>query len=134
MASGPSEVVLTSCTVDLAGRRVRAADGAVRDLTPLEARLLAWLAERPGVDLTREQLLVEVWGHRPTMQTRTVDNVVRKLRQKLGEPSGRPKHLVTCSGGYRFELLSARRAVGVPLDASFGRDDLRAAVLDQLAR
>lgn len=53
------------------------------DLTDLEVRLLDALASRPGRVMTRGQLLAGVWGG-DTLQERTVDSAVKRLRARIG--------------------------------------------------
>jgi len=60
-------------------------DGRRLRLTPLEARTLEALVRAPGHTLTRAQLLEHVWGHDTT--ARAVDNLVQRLRRKVGEES-----------------------------------------------
>ena len=53
--------------------------------------------------LGREELLNEVWGYTAYPTTRTVDNQILKLRQKLESDPAEPRHLVTIYGaGYKF--------------------------------
>lgn len=54
-------------------------------LTLKEFELLRLLMEHPGMVLTRDQLLGQIWGYDFDGETRTVDVHVRTLRQKLGE-------------------------------------------------
>jgi DNA-binding response OmpR family regulator len=68
-------------------------------LTPTEFDLLATLAARPGVVMTREQMLADVWGYRDGSGARTVDSHVRSLRRKLGPSLIRTVHGV----GYAAE-------------------------------
>ena len=69
-------------------------------LTSTEFRLLQLLAERVGRVQSREQLLRDVWQYDNTIETRTVDTHMRRLREKLGPAA---KHLDTVRGvGYRF--------------------------------
>ena len=77
--------------IDVAGRRVYRS-GELVHLTPTEFDLLVALAERPGRVLTRERLLVEVWGYRDGSGARTVDSHVRALRRKLGDEVVRTVH------------------------------------------
>jgi DNA-binding response OmpR family regulator len=77
--------------VDVEARRVRHR-GEVVHLTPTEFDLLVGLAERPGKVLTRERLLVDVWGYRDGSGARTVDSHVRALRRKLGDGVVRTVH------------------------------------------
>ncbi len=55
------------------------------DLTSIEFKLLAGLMERKGRAHSRERLLKEVWGYENTIDTRTIDTHVRRLREKLGK-------------------------------------------------
>jgi DNA-binding response OmpR family regulator len=77
--------------IDVDARRVRQ-HGEVVHLTPTEFDLLVGLAERPGRVLTRERLLVDVWGYRDGSGARTVDSHVRALRRKLGDHVVRTVH------------------------------------------
>jgi len=72
--------------------------GAEVELTGREFDLLWHLAARPGIVVTRSQLLDRVWGIEFPGGTRTVDVHVGQLRQKLG----RPKLIRTVRGtGYK---------------------------------
>jgi two-component system phosphate regulon response regulator PhoB len=53
-------------------------------LTALEFRLLEYLLTRVGRVQTRDQLLEEVWGLSSSLETRTIDTHVMRLRDKLG--------------------------------------------------
>ena len=87
-----------SLRVERAQRRVWVADEEVH-LTPTEFDLLACLAAEPGVVLTREVLLAQVWGWAEASGTRTVDSHVKSLRRKLGAHLFRTVHGV----GYALE-------------------------------
>jgi DNA-binding response OmpR family regulator len=54
-------------------------------LTPYEFQLLKFMAERPGVVFSREELLTRVWGYRHVGRVRTVDTHILNLRGKLRE-------------------------------------------------
>lgn len=58
-------------------------------LTPKEFEMLKLFMESPGVVFTRDKLLSEVWGIDYIGETRTVDNHIKTLRQKLGESGSR---------------------------------------------
>jgi DNA-binding response OmpR family regulator len=92
--------------IDLDARRVRQ-NGEVVHLTPTEFDLLVGLAERSGRVLTRERLLVDVWGYRDGSGARTVDSHVRALRRKLGDRVVRTVHGV----GYALGDTDAEPAV-----------------------
>jgi two-component system phosphate regulon response regulator PhoB len=70
------------------------------ELTATEFKLLTMLAQRRGRVLSREQLLRDVWEYDATIDSRTVDTHMRRLREKLGPAA---KYLDTVRGvGYRF--------------------------------
>jgi DNA-binding response OmpR family regulator len=72
-------------------------------LTAHEFKLLRFFLDNPERVLSREELLNEVWGYNSYPTTRTVDNQVLKLRQKLEENPANPVHFCTVHGaGYRF--------------------------------
>jgi len=70
-------------------------------LTHREFELLAFLATRPGMVFTRDELLVQVWGNQYAGDDRTVDVTVRRLREKLEADPSNPKYVLTRRGvGY----------------------------------
>ena len=70
------------------------------NLTALEFRLLMVLLARRGRVLSREALLDQVWGLQAEVETRTVDTMMKRLRDKLGAAG---RYLETVRGvGYRF--------------------------------
>ena len=74
-----------------ASRRIRVGDRDVH-LTPTEFDLLAQLAATAPAVLTRDELLVAVWGYRDGSGARTVDSHVRAVRRKLGDEVIRTVH------------------------------------------
>lgn len=72
-----------SIVIDRAAHEVLL-DGASVALTAKEFALLAYLAERRGKVVSRDELLRRVWGNRYEGGARTVDIHVRRLRAKLG--------------------------------------------------
>jgi DNA-binding response OmpR family regulator len=77
-------------------------------LTAHEFKLLRFFLENAERVLTREELLNEVWGYSSYPSTRTVDNQVLKLRQKLEQNPANPTHFLTVHGaGYKLVLSSA---------------------------
>jgi two-component system alkaline phosphatase synthesis response regulator PhoP len=77
--------------------------GQTLTLSTLEFDVLRYLIARAGKAVTRDQLLAEVWGYHAFPTTRSVDNLVVRLRQKLERDSHHPKHILTVHGsGYRF--------------------------------
>jgi DNA-binding response OmpR family regulator len=76
------------------------------DLSSRELRVLALLFRRAGEVVSRNQLLDEVWGIEYFGTTRTLDQVIVRLRQKI--EAGGCRHLLTVHGvGYRLELEPA---------------------------
>lgn len=87
------------------GRRVVTKDGAEVHLTPLEYRLLAYLAQHPDRVLTHRQILHEVWGPPYAGQTHYLRVYMAQLRRKLEDDPARPQLLLTEPGvGYRLKL------------------------------
>lgn len=90
--TGPFTLDRTSLKVTLDGQRI--------DLTSTEFKLLSLLIGKVGSIQSREDLLQEVWGYRNTVDTRTVDTHMRRLREKLGDHAA---CIETIRGeGYRF--------------------------------
>ena len=72
-------------------------------LTSHEFKLLKFFVDHAERVLSREELLNDVWGYNCYPTTRTVDNQVLKLRQKLEPDPANPRHLLTIYGaGYKF--------------------------------
>jgi DNA-binding response OmpR family regulator len=88
---GDAPLAVGALEVDPAARRVRL-DGREVRLTATEFALLEHLARRPGVVLSRERLLEEVWDYADATGARTVDSHVAGLRRKLGPGVVRTVH------------------------------------------
>jgi DNA-binding winged helix-turn-helix (wHTH) protein len=72
-------------------------------LTCKEFKTLAYFIKNPRRVISRDELLNEVWGYENYPCTRTVDNHILRLRQKLETEPAHPKHFQTVHGaGYRF--------------------------------
>jgi DNA-binding response OmpR family regulator len=77
--------------------------GKPLELSPRELATLLFLIQRREETVTREQLLDEVWGLDNYPFTRTVDNHIAKLRQKIEDSPSDPKHIITVHRvGYKF--------------------------------
>jgi DNA-binding response OmpR family regulator len=97
-----SILVLEEIEIDL-NRQIIRRGFKETHLTTHEKAVLQYLIEREGQEISRQELLEKVWGYAPTMQTRTVDNQILKLRKKMEINPARPKHIITVHGvGYRF--------------------------------
>lgn len=97
-----SEFLAGPLVIDTAARTVTK-NGETVELNPKEFDLLAYFAKHPGVVMSRDALLREVWGYEFRVDTRTVDVHVRWLRTKLEANPAIPEMLITVRGaGYRF--------------------------------
>lgn len=77
--------------------------GSSLKLTPKEFGTLRFLIARSGKAVSRNELLEEVWDYRDYPTTRTIDNHISSLRNKIESDPSRPRHLLTVHGvGYRF--------------------------------
>lgn len=73
------------------------------ELSEREFALLRYLMERPDTVISRDELLLQVWGYSTAPTTRTVDVHIALLRQKLEKDPKDPEFIITVhSQGYRF--------------------------------
>jgi len=95
----PDHLSFRGLEIDARAHRVWV-DGEEIELTATEYKLLVHLANSEGKLCSRGELLQEVWELPPTLNTRTVDTHVKRLRQKLGSAAD----LVNTvrGAGYRF--------------------------------
>ena len=95
LSFGDARIDFTSMEASRAGKTVT--------LTTQEFKLLKFLAASVGRVISREELLNEVWGYQNYPSTRTVDNHILRLRQKLEPDPADPRYLLTMHGaGYKF--------------------------------
>jgi DNA-binding response OmpR family regulator len=84
-------------------RRTAELDGAELDLTTMEYQLLVLFASNPGKTYTRDEILNELRGIDAQLFSRSVDILVSRLRQKLGDTSKQARFIKTVWGtGYAF--------------------------------
>ncbi len=97
----PADLVnFEGLTIDIAGRNVYV-DGEKANLTPKEYEILFYFVKNKGIALTREKLLMDVWGFDFYGDDRTVDTHIKMLRANLKEYR---KFIITLRGlGYKFE-------------------------------
>jgi predicted ATPase/DNA-binding winged helix-turn-helix (wHTH) protein len=111
-------------------------DGAWVDLTPKSFELLAFLAQRPGQLVLKDQLLDAVWGRRFVSEG-AVKTVVSELRAALGDDPRAPRWIETVQRrGYRFcgeVTRAASLPQGADRDGSAAVDALRQARLGNVA-
>ena len=78
-------------------------DGKPVVLTAQEFKTFQFLVQNADRVISRDELLNEVWGYQNYPSTRTVDNHILKLRQKLERDPSSPIHFRTVHGmGYKF--------------------------------
>lgn len=88
--------------IDFAKMEV-AREGKTVTLTPHEFKTLKYFTENPERVVSRDELLNQVWGYECYPSTRTVDNHILRLRQKLEKDPANPLHFRTIHGaGYKF--------------------------------
>ena len=98
-APAPEITQIGRVTIDVGRREIRT-DESVVDLTAKEFELLLFLATRPGLALSRQQILDGVWGPDWFGDARTVDVHIAQVRKKLGGAVT----ITTVRGvGYRLE-------------------------------
>jgi two-component system, OmpR family, response regulator len=100
----PEVVQVGEVTIDTGRREVRVREEPV-EFTTKEFDLLRHLAERPGLALSRQQILDGVWGYDWFGDARTVDVHIAQVRKKLGDAA-----MITTVRGVGYRLESPRAA------------------------
>ncbi len=78
-------------------------DGDKITVTAKEFKTLEFLIKNAERAISRDELLIEVWGYKDYPLTRTVDTHMLRLRQKLESDPSHPSHFLTVHGlGYKF--------------------------------
>jgi len=89
--------------IDFDSMEVTRSSGKQIRLTAQEFKALKFFVSNPGRVISRDELLNRAWGYDNYPCSRTVDNHVLRLRQKLEDQPSRPKHFLTIhSVGYKF--------------------------------
>jgi DNA-binding response OmpR family regulator len=89
--------------VDLRTRTVLRAGKPV-ELSPMEFDFLAFLVESGGEIVSRDTLMRQVWRYSLGVTSRTVDQHIARLRNKLEPDPAQPRHFITVrKAGYRFQ-------------------------------
>ncbi len=95
-------IIAGGISIDVPRRQVHSA-GESLSLTSKEFDLLLYFVRHPGIVLSRDALLREVWGYNYPVDTRTIDVHIRWLRQKIEVDASAPLRIITVRGhGYRF--------------------------------
>lgn len=100
------ELELHFADVKIDFKSYRAKKGKLElNLSAKEFELIKYLYNKIDVPVTRDELLDQVWGYNSYPSTRTVDNFIARLRQKLEVSPDKPQHILTVHGvGYKFVL------------------------------
>jgi DNA-binding response OmpR family regulator len=97
-----SSITLGNLTVNFKNFEAQSS-GIDVQMTHKEFEILRYLWEHQSEVVTRDQLLSEVWGYDEMITSRTVDNFILKLRQKIEDNPSHPKHILTVHGtGYKL--------------------------------
>jgi len=81
--------------------------GQALDMNTREFQILQYFWNRKGEVIMREDILSDIWGYSPDNMptTRTIDNHIVKLRQKLEEDPANPQLILSIRGaGYKFNV------------------------------
>ena len=101
-ATSHETLIFADAEIDFTSMEAKRA-GKMLMLTAHEFKLLKFLALSPGRVFSREELLDQVWGYENYPTTRTVDNYILRLRQKLEPDPANPIFFLTIHGaGYKF--------------------------------
>jgi DNA-binding response OmpR family regulator len=94
---GDLDVDFTTYTAQRKGKKIA--------MTAKEFDVLRFLWTHRNETVTRDQLLEHVWGVDESVTTRTVDNFIVRLRQKIETDPGHPRWILTVHGlGYRLVM------------------------------
>lgn len=110
--------------------------GTEVQVTPLEFRLVEYLARNRGQVFTRDILLDAVWGDMQFIAPRSVDACISRIREKIEEDPTEPRLLRTVRGvGYRLDALPAwRSATDIDCDCAACRTKVSALQITALSR
>lgn len=105
LANSESTLKTTDLVLDAVDNKVMLVrTGKTVSLTPIEARLLRCLVANPGRSLTRDTLVVKVWGYDFDGESNQLDVYMKRLRNKIEENPAHPKLLLTIRGvGYKYQ-------------------------------
>lgn len=98
------DVQIGQLTINFGTYRANVKDKEIQ-LSHKEFEILHYLWKKRNATVSRDDLLTEVWGFNETPTTRTVDNFILKLRQKIEKDSNHPQHILTVHGvGYKLVI------------------------------
>ena len=98
------QIVIGNLTVNFESYNASINNESVK-LSIKEFEILHYLCERKNSTVTRDALLDKVWGYDYQPSSRTIDNFILKLRQKIEDDPNNPKYILTVHGiGYKLIL------------------------------
>ncbi len=102
-AAESAKVVIGDLVLNQATGQARRGNEVIA-LTPIEFRLLAYMARNHGQVVSRAQIMEAVWGYAPGLESEKSVNVhIRRLREKIEDDPGHPRLILTVPGlGYRL--------------------------------
>mgnify|MGYP005990629397 CR=1 FL=1 len=101
--SVPNSLWIGAAQIDFSSRTIQQNE-VTYELNEKEVGILRLLIGHSGEAVSREHFLDVVWSYNAYPSTRTVDNFIKSLRDKLEPVPARPKYIVTVRGlGYRLE-------------------------------
>ncbi len=106
---GSTEAFLTAgdLHLDLMSRRAFRGDVAL-DLAPREFDLLELLVRHADIVVTRQTILIALWGRDATVSENVVDQYVARLRKKVDRPFDRSDLATVYGVGWRLRIAEAR--------------------------
>ena len=100
--TGETMMTLGDVTVNFASYS-GSKDGKEFSMTPKEFEILKYLWQHRNETVSRDNLLTNVWGYDESVSTRTIDNFILKIRQKIEDDFAHPKIIFTIHGiGYKL--------------------------------
>jgi DNA-binding response OmpR family regulator len=100
--SGDSLKIGTT-SIDFNTLEITGPDGTISRITPHEANLIQYLPDHQARIVTRAELLKNVWGRDPEIETRTVDTFISRIRRYIEQDPSKPEHIISVRGkGYRY--------------------------------
>lgn len=111
LTASSSMIRIKDLTIDSDRHLVTMKDEEIH-LTPLEYKLLLYLAENCGKVVTHNQILKEVWGYADEDASRNIRVCMASLRRKIEPDASNPQYIITEIGvGYRFtDFTSSQKA------------------------
>lgn len=101
--SRQGRIAIGEMTIDVEGYEARVTDIKL-ELTPKEIETLIYLAQNRNKVLTREQILNRVWGYDYFGDTRAVDTLIKRLRQKFPDSDKGFEIKAIYGVGYKLEV------------------------------